>query len=116
MNRPEQEMQIACASYLYDRQAYVKDLIFCHVPNGGRRSKAEAGIFKAMGVQAGAPDLVVWMKGGTLQIELKAGKGRLSDAQEAFGDGLKALGHEYHIVTAETPGDAVNQLIGILDA
>ena len=116
MNRPEQEMQIACASYLYDRQAYVKDLIFCHVPNGGKRSKAEAGIFKAMGVQAGAPDLIIWMKGTIIQIELKVVKGVLSDAQKAFRDRLTALGHEYHVVTSETPGDAVNQLIGILDA
>jgi hypothetical protein len=30
-----------------------------HVPNGGGRSKAEAGIFKAMGVLAGFPDLLV---------------------------------------------------------
>ncbi len=30
-----------------------------HIPNGGARSKAEAGILKAMGVKAGMPDLVL---------------------------------------------------------
>jgi hypothetical protein len=114
MRRPEQEMQKAMASYLYGRQAYIKDLVFCHVPNGMRTTKAQAGIFKAMGMQAGAPDLIIWMKGATLQIELKAGKGKLSDAQKAFGARLTALGHSYHVITAETPSDAVTQLERLL--
>jgi hypothetical protein len=94
----------------------MKDIVFCHIPNGGYRTKAEAGIFKAMGVQSGAPDLVIWMKGETLQIELKARKGKLSDAQEAFGDRLEALGHPYHVITAESPKDAVDQLVALLEA
>ena len=114
MKRPEQEMQKACASYLYGRQAYVKDMIFCHVPNGGGRSKAEAGIFKAMGVQAGAPDLIVWMRDRTIQVELKAKGGQISPAQEAFGERLTALGHSYYVITSETPGHAVQQLEALL--
>ena len=108
-------MQKAMASYLYGRQTYIKDLVFCHVPNGMRASsRAQAGIMKAMGMQAGAPDLIIWTKHTTLQIELKAGKGRLSTHQEAFGERLTALGHSYHIITAETPSDAVTQLEGLL--
>jgi hypothetical protein len=34
------------------------DYLF-HIPNGGKRSKAEAGIFKAMGVKAGVSDLML---------------------------------------------------------
>jgi hypothetical protein len=30
-----------------------------HSPNGGKRDKAQAGIFKAMGTKAGYPDLVI---------------------------------------------------------
>lgn len=115
MKRPEQEMQKAAATYLYARQEYVRDLLFCHIPNGGARTKAEAGIFKSMGVQAGAPDLIVWMRGRTLQVELKPKGGRLSPAQKAFGDRLKALGHSYHVVTAETPAHAVEQLVRLLE-
>lgn len=114
MNRPEQEMQKACASYLYGRQDYKRDLVFCHVPNGMRTSKTQAGIFKGLGMQAGAPDLIVWLKGKTLQIELKAKGGSLSTAQKAFGERLTALGHSYHVITATDPNDAVTQLEAIL--
>lgn len=34
-------------------------ICFIHVPNGGKRGKAEAGIFKALGVSAGFPDLLI---------------------------------------------------------
>ena len=116
MKRPEQALQIACASYLYGRQEYMKDLTFAHIPNGGGRTKAEAGIFKAMGVQSGAPDLIVWMRDRTIQIELKAKGGRISPAQEAFGARLTALGYEYHVITSTAPNDAVTQLEAILEA
>lgn len=50
-----------------------------HIPNGGNRGKAEAGIFKAMGVRSGVSDLFLpvpkggWMKQfNGLWIEMKA--------------------------------------------
>ena len=57
MKRPEQALQIQLVSAL--RQLLPKPWLVVHVPNGGGRSKAEAGIFKAMGVLAGFPDLLV---------------------------------------------------------
>ena len=37
--------------------------LVAHIPNGGARTRAEAGILKAMGVRAGMPDLVVlWLR------------------------------------------------------
>ena len=45
-----------------------------HSPNGGYRNKREAGKFKAMGVKAGFPDLILLIRRGTfsgLGIELK---------------------------------------------
>jgi hypothetical protein len=73
-------------------------LTFCHPANGGWRSKAEAGTFKAMGVRAGVPDLLVWKQGGGhFQIELKAGSGRLSAAQTAWHGTLENLGHRVYV-------------------
>jgi hypothetical protein len=46
-----------------------------HPPNGGSRTKAEAGIFKTQGVKAGVPDIVMDLPRGAyhgLRIELKA--------------------------------------------
>ena len=45
------------------------------------KSRAAAGISKAMGLKAGTPDIVMCWKGGFVGIELKAGRGRLSDPQ-----------------------------------
>lgn len=55
MNRPEQALQISVVNWL---RVVAPDLFFLHIPNGGRRSKVEAGIFKSMGVRAGAYDLL----------------------------------------------------------
>lgn len=57
MNRPEEQLHRACVAYL--RASLPKPWITWHTPNGGGRSKAEAGILKAMGVLAGMPDLFV---------------------------------------------------------
>ena len=117
MKRPEQDLQRAIASYLEGRKCFARDLAYTHIPNGGRRGRVEAAIFKGMGVVAGAPDFVIWRRGGAvLNIELKAKGGSLSAAQRAFGENLKALGHCYHIVVAETPGQAVDQVARLLDA
>lgn len=95
---------------------------FCHVPNGGKRGKREAGRLKAMGVQAGHPDYMfvynAWPKIGGIPtqeitvayIEMKtpkAGK-RLKDAQEEF----RALCDDYGIPHAVciSAGEAMEQL------
>ncbi len=45
------------------------------------KSRAAAGISKAMGLRAGTPDIVLCWKGRLVGIELKAGRGRMSPAQ-----------------------------------
>lgn len=57
MNRPEESLHRACLAHL--RATLPKPWIVWHTPNGGGRSKAEAGILKAMGTLAGMPDLFV---------------------------------------------------------
>lgn len=74
-----------------------------HVPNGGHRSAAEAGIFKAIGVRAGVADLFLHLpvrrpdeiRAG-LWIELKApgGRGKESDHQAAFAARCRAVGYD----------------------
>ena len=78
MPRPEEAVHRACADYL--RLIEKKAGIWWHHPaNGGRRSKAEAGILKAMGVRAGTPDLCIIKAGRAYWIELKAPQKRLKD-------------------------------------
>lgn len=68
-----------------------------HIPNGGGRSKAEAGRFKAMGVKAGVPDIFLpCARGGWhgLYIELKRLRGgSVSPAQKQWIELLKEQGY-----------------------
>jgi hypothetical protein len=57
MNRPEEQLHRAAVAYL--RASLPHPWKCWHTPNGGHRSKAEAGIFKALGVLPGMPDLFV---------------------------------------------------------
>ena len=68
-----------------------------HIPNGGSRSKSEAGRFRAEGVKAGVPDICLPVaRGGYygLYIELKRVKGgRVSPAQQGWISALISQGY-----------------------
>ncbi len=67
-----------------------------HVPNGGSRSRAEAGRFKSEGVKAGVPDLCLpAARHGYhgLYIEMKAMGGKVSDKQTAWMTALAGEGY-----------------------
>jgi hypothetical protein len=94
-NYPEQQIQRAVVDYLRLLEN-LGELFFYHCPNGGWRSKAEAGIFKSLGVRAGVPDLVLLFPGGrTAFIEIKAPGGRLSASQKAFKNAAEYFGFPF---------------------
>lgn len=88
MRRPEHALQVAVAHMLQvvldpDRTWWSS------IDHGvGKLGKAEAGIRKRRGVKAGIPDIIIMFADGLtdyahlIGIELKAGKGSLSEAQE----------------------------------
>lgn len=117
----ESDLQKAQCVYLEARRATARDVIFCAIPNdaamfatNGKVNFGKMNSLKAMGLVPGAPDLIVWQRGQTLHIENKVKGNRPTAAQDAFGEALRALGHSYYIITAETPGDAVAQLETLL--
>ena len=66
-----------------------------HVPNGGGRSRAEAGVLKAMGTRSGVPDILAFSGGRCFGLELKRDVGgRLSPAQLEMHERLRAAGVE----------------------
>ena len=94
-NRPEQQIHQAAVQYLRIMEN-LGELTFFHVPGGGWRTKAEAGIFKSLGVRAGVPDLVLLFPGGrTAFIEIKAPGGYLSASQKAFKNSAENLGFPF---------------------
>jgi hypothetical protein len=107
--QPEQQLQVECVQWM--KRHLSKQVVFFHVPNGGKRGMREAVIFKAMGVVAGVPDLIVTWPGVIAAIEMKAGRGRASPEQIAMQDRLKACG--WHVAEARSLSDFQSILIGL---
>ena len=83
---------------------------FFHVANERRTSPRQGAKLKAMGVSAGVPDLIILdpERELTFVLELKADRGRLSEAQQGWLEVMSDTGWR----TAVTYGltEAVDQL------
>lgn len=81
----------------FSRGKYPELALLHHIPNGGTRSKSEAGRFRAEGVKAGVPDICLPVaRGGYhgLYIEMKRRKGgRLSADQAEWIEALMREGY-----------------------
>jgi hypothetical protein len=75
----EADIQRALFDHLHWRGA--PGVYAFHVPNGGKRNRIEAAIFKGLGARAGVPDVIAVHQGRCYAIELKTEAGRLSKAQ-----------------------------------
>lgn len=89
-------------------------LAFAHVPNGERRDPVTGGRLKAMGVRAGVPDLLLWIRGGrALGIELKAGLGKISPEQMYWHARVSSLGHRVYVCRSVDEVEAVLRIEGV---
>lgn len=94
MRTEDQEQRVVVEWLDWKRHA------FCHVPNGGKRSKIEAAIFKGLGVKAGVPDLLIFSRTEPMldrgyvgvAIEMKSEKGKLSPLQKEWLGKLSKCG------------------------
>lgn len=102
-SRKQPEAQLQKAVYRYIQMVAPNALCF-HVPNGGKRNAIEASKLKQMGVMPGVADLFIFWKsqvnehlfnGHWAAIELKAGKGDLTDPQKAFARKWMDLGGKW---------------------
>lgn len=96
----------------YEQVAFVSwwrktqpDMLFA-IPNGGARSKPQAGKLKAEGVKQGVHDLFAPER--YLWIEMKVPGGRLSPSQRDFGTRMLAAG--YRVMVAWGCADAIEQV------
>ena len=90
------------------------NLLF-HIPNGSNKSKAQAGLFKAMGLKSGVPDLFLPVARQCyhgLFIEMKTKKGVLSTSQEWWLFELQKQG--YRVDIARSFEEAIETLRGYL--
>lgn len=84
------EAQIQRAIFQHYRLRGADGVFAFAVPNGGFRLPREARLLKFTGVVAGVPD-TIWLRQGRMYaLELKAARGRVSDAQARV---LEAMEH-----------------------
>jgi hypothetical protein len=79
---PEAQIHRAVVEHL--RLRAKPDVVWLHPANGERRDKITGAKLKAMGVLAGAADLLLWHQGNSFALELKAPGGRPSESQLEF--------------------------------
>ena len=95
----DEEHRIQCACITWFRFQYPKfSYVLFAVPNGGLRSKVEAGKLKAEGTTAGVSDLILLRSNrlhGALCIEMKTEDGKQTDAQKAWQKETEANGNKY---------------------
>jgi len=103
------ESQIQRAVFQHLRLRALPDVVAYHPANGGQRSKAEAGRFRAEGVTPGIPDVALVIGGSAYFLELKTAKGRLSPVQVDMHQRLVRARAE--VAVAHSLDDAIAQLV-----
>ena len=92
----ENQLQYACVEYLHN--CALPDILYCHTPNEGIRSKGQNIHQYRMGLLAGWPDFQILREGKIHFIEFKVGNRKLTDKQEAVRLRIKAQGLPYQVV------------------
>lgn len=122
INRPEQALQRACVGLLERFYEPMPDVFWTAINPVPAKSKAVAGISKAMGLKPGVPDFIflrvsaiplVWPEGPVqrlhaMMLELKAKGGKLSRNQLDIRE--KALAMGIHFQTVDNLEDFVGAL------
>jgi len=83
-------------AYAHKGFGLTSDHVLVHLKNEGKQSAIAGARMKAAGVRAGASDYVLFVpRNGAhgLCLELKASKGKLSDAQKSWLDLVTAQGY-----------------------
>jgi len=91
-----------------------RDVLWFHIPNGEKRTREVGARLKLMGVMPGASDLLLIVDGEPHFVELKARKGRLSPAQDAFHEACQRAGAQFHCVRSVAEAASLFADIGAL--
>jgi hypothetical protein len=112
--RSQSEFRLSCAVADHLARILPPDVLHSHFPAGEARTAITGARLKRMGLQKGWADYLIFHPGGVLAIELKAGAGKASDEQCAFGNKLHALGGVYRICRSLDDVDAALSDAGVM--
>lgn len=99
MSRQQPEFRLQCALVRHIRARLTAGTYWTALPMGEKRSAATGARLKAMGVRAGAPDLLFIRGGQCIGVELKAKGGRQSETQKLTAEEWRAAGGIYTTAT-----------------
>lgn len=116
--QPEHDEQVKLIQWARWNEGKHKDLHWLHaIPNGGQRHPAVAAKLQAEGVKPGVFDLCLPVaRNGFhgLYIEMKAGKGRVTDEQKSFEAHLVKSGYQAVVCwSGDAAIEAVSDYLGI---
>lgn len=106
MKQLESKLQEACVKWFDYSYPQLRQLLFA-IPNGGARNVITGAMLKRQGVRKGIPDLFLsipkWSKVHErythgLFIEMKAGKGKLTQEQETFRDRVTSNDYRFEVI------------------
>lgn len=102
MRKKESELQTACVNWFRFSFPQFKMLLFA-IPNGGHRNILTAMRMKREGVISGVPDLFLSIGRNGFNgfyIEMKQGKGTLTENQEIFFQQAKKHNYKCEVITS----------------
>lgn len=97
MKRPEDNLQASCVQWF--KLQYPLCLLWA-TPNAAKRSIREYVALKRTGLVAGVPDLFIAEANGHyhgLFVEMKAGRGEVTEKQQEMIDALRVRGYAVHV-------------------
>lgn len=112
MSQPEARLRARCRMWL--DQCLPAPAVWSSIEHGRKHTGTpeqrarEWQRLKAQGVRPGLADVMIWLCGRFIGIELKAGRNTTSEAQDAWGAAIRTLGHGYYVVRS------VSELASIL--
>ena len=93
-NYPEYELSKVIHQYLMVKSKVCKFIHF-HIPNEGKRAKSTGYMLKQIGMRTGIADYCIVSSSKVVFFEVKAGKNKLTDAQEEFKRDCEKRGISY---------------------
>ena len=95
----ESDLQKAIVEYL-DLMGVFYFAVNNEMAGGGKQAKIRMSHFKAMGLRAGASDLVLVLRGKVVFVEVKPARGSQSESQNRFEMVVESLGHSYEVASS----------------
>jgi len=115
--RPEDILQKSVCGHL--DVALPSSAWYCSIPNGSvlagdpQQRGRQMNKLKSTGLKVGAPDLVICWSGRFIGIELKAGKGALSDNQKDVSDKITLAGGFWSCCRSLADVEAFLMMLGV---